>query len=176
MKTKSLTYTAVLIAIALLFARIPIIVMPFGGSLSFFSMFPIVLIGYFYGARQGVLAGLVFGIFDFILAQNHIVLHPVQFALDYIIANMALGLSGLFYQSKIKIAFELSYVTAVLSRYVCVVISGIVFFSSYAPENTGAIWHSLTYNATYILPEAILTIGLLQFIKPQILKYKLKVD
>ena len=33
-----------------------------------------------------------------------------------------------------------------------------MFFGHYAPEGTPAIIYSLTYNATYIVPEAIATI------------------
>lgn len=42
-------------------------------------------------------------------------------------------------------------------RYVFAVISGVVFFGAYAPEGTRCVY-SLTYNATYIVPEAIATL------------------
>ena len=37
-------------------------------------------------------------------------------------------------------------------------LAGVVFFGAYAPEGTPAIVYSLTYNATYIVPEAIATL------------------
>ena len=41
------------------------------------------------------------------------------------------------------------------------VLSGIVFFGHYAPEGTPVLVYSLGYNATYIVPEAVVTIILL---------------
>ena len=41
------------------------------------------------------------------------------------------------------------------------VISGYIFFRSYAPENMNPIIYTFTYNATYILPEMIATIVVL---------------
>ena len=46
----------------------------------------------------------------------------------------------------------------VIGRYIFAVISGVVFFGAYAPEGTPAIVYSLGYNATYIVPEAIVTL------------------
>ena len=68
----------------------------------------------------------------------------------------ALGLAG-FFANK-KHGLQIGYIVAVFGRYVFAVISGVVFFGAYAPEGTPAIVYSLTYNATYIVPEAIATL------------------
>ena len=70
--------------------------------------------------------------------------------------DLALGLAG-FFANK-KHGLQIGYIVAVFGRYVFAVISGVVFFGAYAPEGTPAIVYSLTYNATYIVPEAIATL------------------
>ena len=62
-----------------------------------------------------------------------------------------------FLQNK-KHGLQIGYIAAVFGRYVFAVISGVVFFGSYAPEGTPAIVYSLTYNATYLVPEAVATL------------------
>jgi thiamine transporter len=79
-----------------------------------------------------------------------------QMILDYPLAFGALGLAG-FFANK-KHGLQIGYIVAVFGRYVFAVISGVVFFGAYAPEGTPAIVYSLTYNATYIVPEAIATL------------------
>ena len=79
--------------------------------------------------------------------------------LDYPLAFGALGLAG-FFAGK-KHGLQIGYVAGVLGRYVFSVISGVIFFGSYAPEGTPAIIYSLGYNATYLVPEAIVTLILI---------------
>ncbi len=172
MKTKTLTTSAILISISIILSRLPLMQLPFGGSITFLSMFPLVLVGYFYGLKQGLLAGLIFGTINFLLTPTHYILHPIQFLLDYFLAFMALGLSGMFTNNKSKFSLEFAYTTAVLSRFIFSCISGYVFFSTYAPEGMNPIWYTLTYNASYIFPEMILTLFLMQLIKRGLFKFK----
>ena len=53
------------------------------------------------------------------------------------------------------------YITGVLGRYFFAVLSGVIFFAYYAPEGTSPIVYSITYNATYIVPECIITVIIL---------------
>ena len=75
--------------------------------------------------------------------------------IDYPLAFGALGLSGFFAGKKHGLLF--GYIAGVLGRYAFAVFSGFIFFGSYAPEGTPALLYSISYNATYILPEAIIT-------------------
>ncbi len=150
MKIQHLTKSALLIALAIILSRVPIVQLPFGGSITFFSMLPIVLIGYFYGLAMGVIAGFAYALLNFILTPNPFVVHYIQLILDYFLAFIVLGFSGLFSKAKFKYCLEFSYIFAVTLRLFVSVLSGVVFFSEYAPEGTPALWYSLTYNISYI--------------------------
>ena len=49
--------------------------MPYGGTVTVFSMLPIVLCGYFLGTRRGVMAGFCVGLLNLILGPY--IIHPV---------------------------------------------------------------------------------------------------
>ena len=46
----------------------------------------------------------------------------------------------------------------VFGRFIFSTISGIVFFASYAPEGMNPILYSLGYQASYLVPEAVITL------------------
>lgn len=156
-QTKQLVFASVAMALALVTSFIKFTKMPFGGSATLFSMFFICLIGYLYGTKIGLLTGVAYGFLQLIIDPS--VYHPVQLLLDYPVAFGCLGLAGVF--SKSKHGLMKGYILGVLGRYVVHAISGYVFFSQWTPENTSPIVYSITYNATYILPEAIITIIIL---------------
>ena len=89
-----LVLCAVLIAMSMVLSNIKIIDMPYGGSITLFSMLFATLTGYFCGPRWGLLSGVVLGILNLVI--DPYILFPVQVLLDYILAFGALGLSGLF--------------------------------------------------------------------------------
>ena len=56
------------------------------------------------------------------------------------------------------------YIAAVVGRFFFSSVSGLIFFTTYVEvlsDNLVAIWASLVYNMTYLVPEALLTIVLL---------------
>lgn len=163
-KTKQLVFSAAAVALAIVTSFIKFVSLPFGGSITLFSMFFICFIGYLYGLKAGLVTGVAYGILQLILGPY--IYHPIQVLLDYPLAFGCLGLSGLFSNSRKlgKYNLVLGYIAGVLGRYLCHVISGYVFFSSYAPENMSPVLYTLGYNATYILPEAVATIIILSLV------------
>lgn len=155
--TKVLVVSAVLVALAIALNQITLFRMPQGGSVTAFSMLPIVVCGYLYGVRRGVLAGVCFGLLN--LMFNPYVIHPIQLLLDYPFAFGALGFAGLVANKKNGLI--IGYLIGVLSRYFFSVLSGIVFFGAYAPENFNAVTWSVYYNITYMGAEALLTLAVL---------------
>ena len=151
--TKILVNVALAIAIGTVLKMFRIMEMPMGGSVTLGSMIPIIFIGYLYGPRIGCFAGIIFGIMDLLLGAY--VVHPIQLLLDYILAFGALGVAGYFNKNITLGAFS-----AIFLRFLCHVISGVVFFSSYAGDKNVLIY-SILYNGTYLLPEAIITIIIL---------------
>ena len=155
--TKQLVYSAVAIALAIVCSMIKFSSLPMGGSITLFSMLFIVLIGYWYGPSVGIMTAVAYGLLQFVLEPIFYTLP--QMLIDYPLAFGALGLAGFFHKK--KFGLQIGYIVGVIGRYVFAVISGYVFFGAYAPEGTPAIVYSLTYNATYIVPEAIVTLILI---------------
>ena len=152
--TKQLTYSAVALALAMVCSMIKFANLPMGGSCTLCSMLFIVLIGYWYGPYVGLTVGFAYGLLQFIMEPIFYTLP--QMLIDYPLAFGALGLAG-FFAGK-KHGLQIGYIVGVIGRYIFSIISGVVFFSAYAPEGTPAIIYSLGYNATYLVPEAIVTL------------------
>lgn len=158
--TKQLVFSGAALALAIVTSEfIPTVSLPFGGSITLFSMLFVTLIGYWYGAKAGLLTGLAYGLLQFILDPKFY--SPIQLLVDYPLAFGALGLSGFF--SSRKHGLLAGYITGVIGRYVFAFLSGAIFFAHYAPTQTpiGIITYSLGYNASYIVPEALATIVIL---------------
>ena len=154
MSAKQLTFCAVAMALALVTSFIKVASLPMGGSITLFSMFFMCFIGYLYGPKIGIMTGVAYGILQLIIEPY--IYAPLQVLLDYPLAFGALGLSGFF--SKKKFGLTTGVTVGILGRYICHVISGYVFFASYAPEGMNPMIYTLGYNATYIVPELIATV------------------
>lgn len=157
MQTKQLVYCAAAMALAMVTSYIKLASLPFGGSITLFSMMFICLIGYIYGTRIGLITGVAYGLLQFIAGPY--IYAPLQVLLDYPLAFGALGLAGIF--SAKKHGLVTGYLLGVFGRYVCHVISGYVFFAAYAPKGMNPFLYTLGYNATYLVPEAIATVIIL---------------
>ncbi len=155
--TKQLVFSAVAMALAVVTSMIKFANLPMGGSVTLFSMLFIALIGYWYGPSIGLMTGFAYGLLQFIMEPIFYTIP--QMLLDYPLAFGALGLSGFFYKK--KWGLQVGYVVGVIGRFICSTISGVVFFGSYAPEGTPALVYSLTYQASYIVPEAVVTLILI---------------
>ncbi len=156
--TKSLVTSALLVALSIVLNQITFFQMPQGGSVSPFSMLPIVLCAYFFGTRRGVMCGMCVGMIDLIFKPY--VIHPMQLLLDYPLAFGAIGFAGLIFKLK-KDGLIPAYLFGVLGRYICAVLSGVIFFGAYAPENFNPLTWSLWYNLTYLGIEAVITVAIL---------------
>ena len=151
---RALTVSALMIALASVLGQIKLFAMPQGGSVTLFSILPIVACGYLLGTRRGVMAGFCVGLIDLIFGPY--VIHPVQLLLDYPIAFGAMGLSGI--ASNLKYGLTNGYIIGIVGRYICAVLSGVIFFGEYAPEGFNAWTWSLWYNFTYLAAEGVITI------------------
>ncbi len=156
LNAKQLAFSAVAVTLAVIASLFTVVQFPFGGEITLFRMFFICLIGYLYGPKVGFLTGVAYGFLDLMLKPY--VVHPVQLLLDYPIAFGCLGLSGLF--AKSKYGLVKGYIFGVFGRYLCHAISGLIFFSIYAGSQNPIIYTAV-YNASYIVPEAVLTSVLL---------------
>ena len=127
---KQLAFCAMGLALAYLASYIKPIELPFGGTVTLFSMLFIVLIAYWYGVKTGILVGLAYGILQFI--QEPYVLSFFQVCCDYILAFAALGIAGLF-QNRKK-GLRNGYLIAILARGFFHTLGGYLYWMDYMPE------------------------------------------
>ena len=155
--TKQLIFCGVAIALAYVASYLKLFNLPFGGSVTLFSMLFICLIGNWYGPKAGIMTGLAFGILQFL--QEPYVLSLFQVCCDYILAFGALGLAGLFWKSKNGLVK--GYILGILARGAFHTLGGYLYWMDYMPDNFPqalASLYPIIYNYSYILAEGILTI------------------
>ncbi|MBQ3867663.1 MAG: energy-coupled thiamine transporter ThiT, partial [Clostridia bacterium] len=100
--TQRLVESALLIAMGVVLSLIKIIDLPYGGSVTIASMFPVMLIAYRHGLGFGLVSATVFGGIQQLLGLKTLswvstwqsVLAVIL--LDYIVAFAVIGLGGLF--------------------------------------------------------------------------------
>lgn len=159
---KQLVFCAAAIALGFATSYIKLFSMPWGGSVTLCSMLFVTLIGYWYGLRAGLTAGLAYGLLQFVQGGRTYILSPLQVGLDYIFAFAALGLSGVFH-NKPK-GLVKGYILAILARGFFHAIGGYLYWMEYMPENFPKFLEKLypfAYNYAYILAEGIITIVIL---------------
>lgn len=160
MSTKQLVYCGVAMALAFITSYLKLFGMPFGGSVTLFSMLFICLIGYWYGLKVGILTGLAYGILQFL--QEPYVLSFFQVCCDYILAFAALGLSGVFHKSKNGLLK--GYILGILARGAFHALGGYLYWMDYMPDNfpqSLTAIYPFVYNYSYILAEGALTVILI---------------
>ncbi|MBE7009886.1 MAG: hypothetical protein E7418_00160 [Ruminococcaceae bacterium] len=193
MKTKRLVTTAMLIAIGTVLSIFQPLQLPFGGGITIGSMLPIIVIAYCYGTRWGLFSAFIFSLLQLLLglktvsafflpgeSQMNLFAAILICLIDYILAYTVLGFGGIF-KKRVKnglTAMTLGACLAPLLRYILHIISGAVFFGSWAEwfftqdgfytigstimntfSGTGlALIYSIFYNGLYMVPEILITV------------------
>ena len=135
-----------------------------GGSISFI-MVPIFLMAFRRGWKAGIATGFLAGMLQ--LLQGATIVHPVQLVLEYPIAYTVLGFAAIFtthavFRERIPYLLMLiGIVFGALLRYIDHFVSGVIWFGSYAPEGTPVVTYSALYNASYLIPQTIITVIIL---------------
>ncbi|MGM7637020.1 energy-coupled thiamine transporter ThiT [Bacillus sp. Hm123] len=135
----------------------------YGGSVSL-VMVPIFLMAFRRGLKAGVLTGLIVGLLGLVLGGT--IVHPVQLVLDYPLAYAVLGLAGVMsVASEMNVSRIISgLMLGTLLRLACHFISGVVWFGQYTPDDWPVAWYSIVYNASYLIPEMLITTLVLVFL------------
>ena len=194
-RVEALTVSAVMIAfsvsISAICAVMPFLNLPFGGGFTIASMLPIIIVAYMYGTKWGLLTAFAYSILQMLLGFNTVSAFflpgdsqmiwwraVLVILIDYVIAYSVLGLGGIF-RNKVetKKALVLGSVYAIFLRYLAHIISGAIFFGTWAEwfftqdgfpawgekilevfsGNSLSIVYSVIYNGTYMIPEIIIT-------------------
>lgn len=151
-KTKRLTESAMLLAVAIvleLVSKMFIPEMPFGGQITLVSMLPVVLISYRHGMKWGFVSAFAYALLEMALGAKTVsaAFLPGYFGdgtmifnalamclLDYVLAFTALGLGGIF-RNRIQnrgTALACGSLVALGARYLCHILSGYILFAGYA--------------------------------------------
>lgn len=147
--TRKLTYGSLCIALAFILSYIRLFKAPYGGSVTLGSMLPIIIFAFIFGLKDGILAGMVYGLLQ--LIQDAYVVHWFQLLLDYPLAFGALGLAGYFRKN-----IYLGLIAGGIGRMIFHILSGVFFFASYAPEGMNPVIYSIAYNGAFITPDIII--------------------
>jgi thiamine transporter len=145
-----LVEVALAAALGVVLSLLKLYSLPQGGSLSL-EMLPVFYVAVRRGGTLGCVTGLLLGLGQLIFGAY--IVHPVQFILDYPLAFTLLGVAG--FMRKTPLA---GVVVGCSLRFLAHFASGIFFFSEYAPEGMNVLIYSAVYNASYMLPETVITL------------------
>ena len=142
-KTQRLAVSGVLIALAVVLSFIKVFELPFGGSITAFSMVPIMLAGFLYGVPWGMMCGLVDGVLQGVLGAATTqafagmgVKEAIGVAcIDYLLAFSLLGCAGLLrkpLRGKPVLGFALGAWIAGCLRFLAHFTSGAILYGQWA--------------------------------------------
>ena len=142
-----------------------------GGSVTLFSMVPIIGVGVMFGTKWGLCTSISYSVIQMMFGfypppTQTFMSFLLVVLLDYVIAFGVLGLSGLFYRifKRHRFSIPLSGFIVTFMRYVCHILSGVLIWGVYAEEGQTVLMYSLIYNGTYMIPEILLTTAALAFL------------
>ena len=155
-----------MVCLSLILKQIKLFSMPFGGSVTFGSLAPLIILSNKYGVKTGIFAAFVCLIFNFIMsfkvppAKSFFAIVLIIF-LDYVLQYLLVGLSSFFGKlfsfgrfNKMYTGAAVSFILKIFSSAV----SGAVFWSEYAPGVLSIPIYSLAYSCAYLIPEFMITV------------------
>ncbi|MDO5022551.1 MAG: energy-coupled thiamine transporter ThiT [Eubacteriales bacterium] len=139
-----------------------------GGSVTFGSMLPVILISFRWNTKWGMFSSFVLSLIQLVMGLNNVNYAPnagyaiAIILLDYVIAFSVLGLGNMF-QNKVKntlTAIVGGITVSYFLRFVCHFFSGWLIWDALWPNEQGMSgwYYSLVYNGSYMLPETLLSI------------------
>ena len=149
-------YAALFIVLDVAVNMLGILQMPNGGSLGV-SVIPLLMASYHLGWQKGTVVAVLSILLQYVTGPMYTP-DLVGFLLDYFFAFSVYGLASLFPNYK---WFYSGVLVTNLVRLICSTLSGILVWET-------APWASLVYNATYMIPTAILCLVLLPLVMPRI--------
>jgi thiamine transporter len=153
--TLSIALGANAIALSIALDLIPHFSMPLGGSVTFFSLLPLVVYSYIFGWQKGMFAGLAYGVLSYFMSTYGLV-NPWNIILDYPLPLCLVGLSGVFSGSKGQNQMLWGTGVAAVARFIPHFISGILFYAAYAPEGMNGVLYSFLYNGLFVAADMLI--------------------
>ena len=175
---RTLTESALLIAVATVLSLFAMFKLPNGGSVTIGSMIPIILISLKYPLDWSLAAAFAYSLIQMMQGfypppVENIYYYTIMVLLDYVVAFSVLCLAGPLYRRfSSKLPARVSIMTAAILcfvlRFVCHFLSGIIIWGYYASENQPVWLYSLLYNGSYMLCECLIS-GVILFLTGQML-------
>ena len=159
---RSLIEGAIFVALAEILGYLKIGHLPNGGSISL-MMLPIVVYALRWGLGQGLAAGLVLGVIDFMLGGG-IAIGWQSILGDYVIACALIGLAGVGRPIKGLPGVIVGAVAGCLGRFLSVWVTGATLWGVYMPEtflglSMGNPWfYSFLYNGITVGASCVVTV------------------
>lgn len=169
---RALSESAMMIALGTVLSIFKIVELPYGGSVTIASMLPLIILAYRQGLGWGLGAGVVYAAVQQLLGLNNLSyvsgwqsILAVIF-LDYVAAFTVVGLGGVFKKPcpTQRSAFISGASLVVLLRFAFHVIAGATVWAGLSIPDSAALIYSLGYNATYMIPEAIILIAVAYYL------------
>lgn len=186
---RALCEGALMVAMALVLSAlsdlVPFLSLPRGGSVTLFSMVPILVMSYRNGTKWGLLTAFADGLIQLLMGLKNLGYCATLRAqigcvlLDYLLAFTVLGLAALLakpFRSRI-LGLGVSAAGVCLLRFLCSFLSGYIVWYDYATATewmsafslgakmvntlgqSALCWmYSLLYNLSYMLPETVITV------------------
>ena len=169
-KIRMLVEGAIMVALATALSFFKVVQFPWGGAITVLSMLPILVFAMRYGAVKGLAVSFVYSLIQ--LGQGILMdgllgwgLTPIALVscilLDYLLAFSVLCVAGVFGNKRLGGIIG-GAVLALVLRFVCHYLSGVLIFHSFGELwegfSTDNTWlYSLLYNGAYMLPETVFT-------------------
>lgn len=183
--TRILVEGALMVALATVLSILPFIDLPHGGSITLFSMLPMIVMSCRHGVKWGLFTSFVFSLAELALGLKNLAYCQTLTAqlgcvlLDYLLAFTVLGLACVFARPFKNRLAGVATGTAIVCalRFVCSFLSGYLvwydyeyafswmsafgwgaWFNAHLGEHALCWVYSFAYNLSYMLPETLLTV------------------
>ncbi|MCL2821311.1 MAG: energy-coupled thiamine transporter ThiT [Oscillospiraceae bacterium] len=158
---RALTESAILIALGYILSFLVLFRMPQGGSVTPFSMLPVMVIGIRHGLKWGLGSGFVFACLQMLRnfwppPTGTLEGYIAVIMLDYLLAYSVLGMAGLFKGKQYGLLFAVPL--CLLLRFFSHFLSGVIVWNIYAGDQP--VWlYSLVYNGSFMGVELVITMA-----------------
>lgn len=176
-KTRILVECAVMVALAAVLSMVKVYEAPLGGSVTLFSMAPLIVAAFRHGPKWGFATAFVYSVTQLLLGLNSLSWIPsatgivLCILLDYIVAFTLLGAAAFFRTkgeasfNKLLVQLIAATLTVCVLRFLSHLFSGAVVWYEITKAGewndlvmkTGMWTYSAIYNASYMIPETIIT-------------------
>ena len=183
-KTRVLVECAMMVALATVLSLVKIYEAPLGGSVTLFSMVPLLVVSYRHGFKWGARSALVFSVLKILLGVGTISYVPTVTGIvlcvifDYVFAYSAPAVAAFFRvknagsRKSRMVRAVLGALAACIFRFAAHFLSGAVVWYELTKQGewneyvkTVGMWtYSAVYNAQFMIPESILVLIAVPFV------------